>query len=240
MADSNYALLGSGRLAHHFEFYLNSLGIRCTRWARRTDSIEQLKVVLREATHVLVALSDRALPEFTEYIQPQQIWIHFSGTVQVPGMFAAHPLMTFSEELQSADWYRRIPFIVEEGTDFARILPGLPNPHFMVEAGLRPLYHSLCALAGNSVFLLWKQIGDEFEQRLQLPRHLVAPFLHQVVENAVHHSESAFTGPVARQDWTTVRSHLQSLDAIPDLKAAYQEYLKTANATGLEIPKEFL
>ncbi len=234
-----YALLGSGKLARHFDFYLKKLGHNCILWNRRSG--ESLGPAISSATHVLLAVSDPAIPELAEFLRPGQIAVHFSGAAVIPGVFAAHPLMTFGAELQALEWYKKIPFVIDEGVSFSHILPGLPNPAFPLAPDKREIYHALCSLAGNSTFLLWQQIGDEFEDKLKLPRGLLEPFLQQVVRNALSPSAANnFTGPVAREDWMTVRKHLEALNSQPSLLKTYQNFIAQAAGAGVPVPKELL
>lgn len=247
---SQFALLGSGRVARHLQFYLKSLNLPVVLWSRNgdprfnsfadLDPAARLQRALEESSHLLLAVSDRALPEFAELGGETRTRIHFSGAARLKGVFAAHPLMTFGDQLEDLDWYPLIPFVIDEGHTFNEVLPFLPNPHYALAPDQRPLYHALCSLAGNSTFLLWKQIGDEFENTLGLPRALLTPYLHQVVCNSSQYSEKNFTGPVARGDWATVKAHLQSLAARPGLKRAYESYLDSAEDVGIAVPEEAL
>lgn len=246
----SYALLGSGRLARHLQFYFQSLNLPLTQWSRNgdprfntfteLDADRRLQQTVERATHVLLGVRDDALAELCRLLPADRVKVHFSGTAQIQGVHAAHPLMTFGDTLEAPVWYRRFPFVLDEGTKFHDVLPGLPNAHFLLPKGLRPLYHALCSLAGNSTFLLWKQIGDEFEKTLGLPRALLAPFLHQVVANSSRFSESNFTGPVARRDWSTVASHLAALTSNPELLEAYRGFLANAARAGHPVPKELV
>jgi predicted short-subunit dehydrogenase-like oxidoreductase (DUF2520 family) len=232
-----YALIGSGKVARHLEFYLHALNSNIESWNRRSGL--PIDPVLADATHVLLAVSDPSIPQLAELAKPGQIVVHFSGASIVENVFAAHPLMTFGGELQTLEWYKSIPFIIDKGVSFEHILPGLPNKSFGLEKEKRPLYHALCALAGNSAFLLWLQIGAQFELQLELPKELLKPFLHQVVHNAFTASAADnFTGPVARQDWPVVRKHLSVLEDCPALKETYQNFIKQAAKSGVPIPKE--
>lgn len=247
----SYALLGSGRIARHFQFYLKSLGLPVTFWSRNgdrefnsfggvTDADLRLAKTLAQASHVLLAVSDRALPELGQKVlNEDRMVVHFSGATTIPGIHGAHPLMTFGPKPQIQEWYAKIPFILDSGDEMGIILPGLPNPSLCVTREQRPLYHALVSLAGNSSFLLWRGIGDAFAQQLALPRELLAPFLHQVVENATRGESGAFTGPVARGDWPTVEAHLHALGETP-LARNYQDYLKSASRHGHPVPKEML
>lgn len=234
---TSYVLLGSGKVARYLEIYLRHLNLPFRTWNRRSGVA--LADVVQGATHVLLAVSDPAIPELSKLCGPNRTLVHFSGAANVAGVFAAHPLMTFGPQAQSSAWYREIPFVIDAGTDFQKILPGFPNKSFALSRELRPMYHALCALAGNSTFLLWKNIGDRFEHELKLPRELLAPFLHQVVRNACEHfSPENFTGAVARGDWNTVNMHLESLS--PDLRIVYQSFLQQAAHSGVQVPEALI
>ncbi len=245
---TTYALLGSGRVARHLHFYLSSLNLSVLLWSRNGDpafntsdtlnSQDRLKETVARSSHVLFALKDEAIGTVSERFQGlEKTLVHFSGALQLPRVYAAHPLMTFGAELEELEWYRQLQFVLDEGVSLAQVLPGLPNSSWPLAAGKRPYYHALCSLAGNSSFLLWHLIGDEFEKSLQLPRELLKPFLHQVVSNS---GASGFTGPVARGDWETIRKHLESLNTSPDLLKAYQSYLRLAKGSNHPIPESLL
>lgn len=234
-----YALIGSGKVARHLEFYLQALNLNFESWNRRSGL--PIDPVLADATHVLLAVSDPSIPQLAALTKPDQIVVHFSGASVIENVFAAHPLMTFGGELQTLEWYKAIPFVIDKGVSFAHILPGFPNKSFGLDKEKRPLYHALCALAGNSAFLLWLQVGAQFELQLDLPKELLEPFLQQVVSNAFSASaEGKFTGPVARQDWPVVRKHLSVLKDFPALKETYQNFIKQAAKNGIAVPKELL
>jgi predicted short-subunit dehydrogenase-like oxidoreductase (DUF2520 family) len=247
---TSYALLGSGRLARHLHFYLKSLNLPVRLWSRNGDpdhnsfddviAETRLQRTLAGVSHVLFAVKDEALPDLAKIAlaDSTRTVVHFSGAVRLDGVFSAHPLMTFRPELETLEWYPRIPFVLDEGVQLKDILPGLPNPSYNLSGAERPYYHALCSLAGNSTFLLWKQIGDEFERTLKLPRSLLSPFLHQVVANSSQFAETSFTGPVARGDWEVVKAHLDSLHRRPDLLQAYRQYLEIAEETGHQVPED--
>jgi predicted short-subunit dehydrogenase-like oxidoreductase (DUF2520 family) len=170
--------------------------------------------------------------------------VHFSGAAVIPGIYAAHPLMTFGEKLHALDWYEAIPFVTSQSVTGEQIsvsdlLPGLKNRSFSVRDEDRGLYHALCSLAGNFSFLLWQTIGQELENKLQLPREIMAPFLHQVVDNAFKNSGANFTGPVARGDWSVVESHIEALALKPGLRESYESYLQLWKNLGNRLPEKF-
>jgi len=236
---TSYALLGSGRVARHFRFYLDNLDLPCRFWSRQENDAADLKNVIEESSHILFAVSDSALEDLiAPWRDSEKVLVHFSGALRIPGSYSAHPLMTFGPELEAPEWYWSIPFVLDEGVTLHDVLPGLANPYLSLSPEQRPLYHALVSLAGNSTFLLWQDIGHEMS-RLGLPPSVLAPFLHQVVKNATDLSKDGFTGPVARGDWTTVARHAQALKD-SGLEASYKAYLRMARSKGYDIPEDML
>lgn len=262
---TSFALLGSGHVARHFAHYLTHLNLPFTSWSRREDpAFAKLEAVCAPASHILLAVSDSAIDTLYAKFQSKlhtkiyaelqaehlggrrsgdvpKRFVHFSGSAFIDGVVAAHPLMTFGSGLRDEAWYRSIPFVVDQGVDFAEILPGLPNSSFALARERRSFYHALCALAGNSTFLLWQKIAAQFRDELALPAEVLAPFLNQVVTNALApEARGMATGPVARQDWDMVRAHLSSLRDHPSLAAAYRDFLNQAASGGQKIPEALL
>lgn len=249
---TSYALLGSGRLAGHLQHYLKILGLPVRYWSRNEDpqfnslrepnATERLRQTVEPCSHVLFAVKDDALISLVTHSNAKEkTLVHFSGAMQVPGVFAAHPIMTFGPQLEDSAWYRKIPFVIDAGADFSTILPHFPNPHWSIAPDQRAYYHAMCSLAANFSYLLWHQIGNEFEKTLGLPRSLTSALLHQVVDNSAENRTGGFTGPVARQDWQVVCEHLGALNRErPVLLAAYRDYLALAQRTGHFIPEELI
>ncbi len=241
-----FAILGSGRLARHLAHYFSTLKLPFVQWSRHDrDAEEQLRRAISDSSHILLAVVDDALTSVIERVHrnfdsDSNLLVHFSGAKYFHDVPCAHPLMTFGESLESADWYQSIPFVMDEGYQLADLLPNLPNPWFTIKGEERPLYHALCALAGNSTYLLWRQMGELFEQRLKLPRHLMAPYLHQTVRNALEATGSNFTGPIARRDWNTVRKHLEVLEENKAFQKFYRGYLELARNEGITLPGDLI
>lgn len=237
-----FAILGSGRVALHMSHYLNLLGLPFITWRRDLGAAALLSLPER-ASHILISVSDSALDEVAAPLRgrPDITLVHFSGALNIPGVFSAHPLMTFGTQLQTLDWYRAIPFVIEPDAELSRLLPGLPNAAVRLPRECKALYHALCALAGNSTQHLWSAIGEEFE-RIGLPRQLLAPYLHQVVENSVGRAGAAnnLTGPVARGDWAVVRGNLRALAGRADLLEAYQSFLRQARTRSINVPGDLI
>lgn len=228
--DAPYLLVGNGRLSRHLQHYFDLEGIGWRLWARAMR--QPLEASLAGARAVLLLIADDAVEGFlARHAGPAgPPWIHCSGSLVTLLATCVHPLMSFGDELYDHDRYRRIPFVCDRGaTPFAELFPRLSNPHFEIDPAQRPLYHALCAMAGNFTTLLWQRAFAAFEERLGLPRAALHPYLEQVAMNIVR-SASPLTGPLARGDHRTIERHLAALEGDP-FHAVYSSFVAVHRAT---------
>lgn len=240
---THYAIIGGGRLARHFSHYLQLLDIPHTRWARdrrssfNTHTVPDAGLRLAEtisiADRVLLLVSDDAIADLLKQYQflHEKRLIHCSGALSLPGVTGSHPLMTFADQLYDLDTYRSVPFVLEAGSVFSEVLPGLPNPHFSINVEDKARYHALCVMAGNFAQVLWKGVTDRFEREFDLPAEALHPYLSQVTANFKQAATSALTGPLARNDQQTIERNMDSLDgdSLRDLYAAFIQFYQTGN-----------
>ena len=226
-ASTAYLIAGGGRMARHFAHYLDLESIPFTTWTR-SEGAAALQSKAEMASRVLLLISDDAIEAFHSehsYLH-RRTCVHFSGARSFPRIYGAHPLMTFSERLYDLETYRSIPFVVERGRPpMAELLPGLVNPAFAIDAATKPLYHALCAMAGNFSVLLWEKAFRDFEENLGLPKEALIPYLRQISDNLTlsDPEESVLTGPLKRNDARTIERHLTVLkdDAYADVYRAF-------------------
>ena len=234
---TNYAIIGGGRLARHFSKYFRLLEIPHYRWTRDhgspfntfdvPDAEQRLRKTVSKADRVLLLVSDKSITALLKqypFLHTKQL-IHCSGSLSVPGVAGAHPLMTFTDKLYALDTYLKVPFIVEAGHVFSQLFPGLPNPHFAISAQDRNRYHAMCVMAGNFSQLMWKSISDRFEQQLGLPASSLHPYLEKATENFIIAPESSLTGPLTRGDQQTIERNSSSL-ADDHLQGLYAAFLR--------------
>jgi predicted short-subunit dehydrogenase-like oxidoreductase (DUF2520 family) len=227
-----YLLIGSGRTAKHLGQYLEQLQLPFQTWKRGQ---KDLKEKVKTATHILLAISDSEIQNFfQEHLKSsKKTVVHFSGALELKGMFSAHPLMSFSEELYDQSDYLMIPFVLTDKTkSFKDILPGFKNPHFFIKPEDKAMYHALCVLGGNLTTYLWQKTLTGFE-KLGLPQQIAHPYMLRLCQNLLSHPEKALTGPLARKDLKTVINNDQALSKTKDHKiyrsfvaAIYPEALK--------------
>lgn len=220
-------IVGSGRVARHFHHYFHLLGIPVRGWTRR-EAERPPPEAFDSCRTVLLLIRDDAIVPFVEEwpdLRAKRL-VHFSGSVATPLAEAAHPLMTFGPALYDLDCYRQIPFVVEAGaTPFAELLPGLPNPSFVIPAAQRPYYHALCVMAGNFSTLLWQKLFDELEGRFGIPAAAAHPYMARVAANLASDAGRALTGPLSRRDAVTIAANLDALAGDP-FQAVYAAFVK--------------
>jgi predicted short-subunit dehydrogenase-like oxidoreductase (DUF2520 family) len=207
-----YYLIGSGRAATHIGHYFGLLGIRHKTWNRRQQSFEELRTGLNSASKVLLLISDSQIEAFAkEHLEDfSGPVVHMSGALEIPGLISAHPLMTFGPHVYGLKAYEKMAFAMSLGVSLSSVFPELENPSFQISAEDKPLYHAWAVYAGNFATLLWQEALPGF-QKLGVPPTAVATYLEQVLENALAAPQLALTGPLARKDKTTVKTHLQVL-----------------------------
>jgi predicted short-subunit dehydrogenase-like oxidoreductase (DUF2520 family) len=144
---------------------------------------------------------------------------------------ALHPVMTFTGRVEDvarlagcsvgvtatpgdeAGWSVGEALVVEMGAEPVRIAEHV-----------RPLYHAALAHGANHLVTLVRDCVQTLERAGVHPAdRLVAPLLSAALDNALRHGDRALTGPVARGDVQTVRTHLRVLaEDDPDLAATYR------------------
>ncbi len=215
---SSFLIVGNGRLARHLRHYFSLENVPFRSWYRQQN--QDLQSALRDISHVLLAISDRAIePFYSEYPElSKKQCVHFSGSLYTNNIPGAHPLMTFADELYDLETYRQIPFVIERGGPrFEELLPGLKNKFYELDPDKKGLYHALCSLSGNFTVMLWEKVFREFENKLGLPKEVLVPYLQRTAANLAQSpkEKSVLTGPLVRGDQATIERHLSVLSGDP-------------------------
>ena len=210
-------IVGNGRVARHFHHYFTLLGLPVCAWSRRGRTPSPPDA-LASCRTVLLLIRDAEIVPFIESwpaLQEKHL-VHCSGSLVTPAAEVAHPLTTFGPSLYELADYRAIPFILDAGgTPLSELLPGLPNPSFMIPAAERPYYHALCVMAGNFSTILWVKLFDELQRRFGMPASAAHPYLARVAANVMADAGRALTGPLARGDAQAIAANLTALEGDP-------------------------
>ncbi len=222
-------ILGHGRVAKHFSYYLSSQQVPIIQWARASAITPLAQLIEKHQPKIgLVLIQDSAIEPFIESHSELHSLnlIHFSGCLSTSHATGMHPLMSFGPNLYEPAFYEKIPFICEKGQlQFSDIFPEFKNPTYTIEQKDKALYHALCVLAGNFSVILWQKLFKDFESRLEIPAGAAHPYLEQITRNLLAHPHLALTGPLQRRDQITVEKNLSALqdDAFQSIYQAFRE-----------------
>jgi hypothetical protein len=226
-----YLIIGNGRSARHMAFYLSHLGHQLIHWHYRINTKEQLLDWSVQSDHVLLLIKDSAIESILNqfsFIRSEKT-MHLSGALKAEGIRNVHPLISFSLELRSPEFYYQIPFAIfgaPESTiqDF---FPGMPNPCFHLEEQHKALYHGLCVASGNFTVLLWQLVAQQFQEHLHVPHEMLLPYLDSVTINLQKNWIHALTGPIARRDEETLLKNYRALSGTP-LQRLFESHVELA------------
>ncbi|MCF7552516.1 Rossmann-like and DUF2520 domain-containing protein [Pseudonocardia sp. WMMC193] len=203
--------------------------------------------VVQRADLVVLAVPDDVLPGMVRGLaaagafRPGQILVHTAGahgvSVLDPAVehgvlaLALHPVLTFTgrpEDVQrltgatisvtahpddEAAWSVGEALVLELGAEPVR-----------VPEQARPLYHAALAHGANHLVTLVNDCAELLDRAgIRPANRMIAPLLSAALDNALRHGDRALTGPVARGDVATVRTHLAELDRVdPELADTYR------------------
>ncbi|MBW3068753.1 DUF2520 domain-containing protein [Actinomyces sp. 594] len=193
--------------------------------------------IVERAELVLLAVPDDALADLVQGLadlkrwQPGQLVVHTSGAYGVGVLeparrcgaipLAIHPAMTFGGF--STDVARLVgcPMAV---TAPAAVLPigqalavELGGEPFVLPEDSRPAYHAALAHGANHLVTLVNQAVRILSAAdVEDGAATLAPLLSTALDRALREGEAGLTGPVARGDAGTVRTHLAALTELRD------------------------
>lgn len=239
-----------GRLLHERGARIVALGSRSATHAARAAAFIGRGVrpvtygeLPALSSNLLIAVTDRAIPEVAHLLAESdgngKIAVHTCGAQGPEALdvmrtrgFACgvlHPLQTVPTAEQGVTALPGVPFgisgdqlAVDWAESLVTLLEGLP---LRVASGRFAMYHAGAALAGNGAFaLVDTAVRLLVEAGIERTRALeaIGPLCRRSLENALTTGAQALTGPVARGDVDTVKSHVDALADDPHAAALYK------------------
>jgi hypothetical protein len=237
-------IIGSGKLAKHLTHWWTLKNIPFVQWSRQQDPLcLNLAERLNKAQYIFLAISDSAIEPFFSnlvvLLESNSIdwrskqFVHFSGSLSIPMIKGAHPLMTFGPELYTEAKYDSISFFIDfketSLAAFSDAFPNHPNRSIEISKEQKSLYHALIVMLGNLPSLMLKEFNPLLNL-MNIESDNLRPYLMQSLENSLNNPNSAPTGPWVRGDFKTVHSHQRALSNTPYIDF-YNECLKTFGKT---------
>ncbi len=229
-------LIGKGKLARHLHHYFHLIEYPHKHYDDARNLIEpDLYRKISEVNAIWILTSDQSIDSVFQALKIEMIkrdldpekytFIHSSAATEIRDMHTLHPLMTFGPELYTLEQYQKIPFaVISSDAETLSENFTLTNPRFQIFSAQRALYHAYAVMMSNLPILLWSLTTAEAKQRIALSPDTFHPILKQTVENFIHSSNAALTGPIARNDTATIEKNLKALGKSP-LTEIYQSFL---------------
>lgn len=233
--ETKILIIGSGKLARHLIHWYKISHPQAIvfNWTRKHHSKTELSVYLNQCTHILLAISDSSIVSFYEENledicrKKSMMVTHFSGALVDSRIHAAHPLMSFPNELFDHFVYAQIYFALSEDIPLSFLLPHFTNKTFFIKNQYRPLYHALCVAAGNFPQLIWNSVYVSLN-KLSIPNEAFDCYIEQITKNFIHYKENSLTGPLIRKDHETIEKNINALESSL-LKNIYQAFRNEYN-----------
>lgn len=212
---TQYLIIGSGRWATHLKFLLSLGEIPFRTWNRKQQNQKDLKTLSAECSHIWFAISDQSIQELgaLDFFN-DKIKIHSSGALEFEGIHSVHPLMSFSIELYSPEFYKGLNFVTTSDLPRQQLIPKIQNSLHHIQKEEKAYYHAMCVLAGNGSVLLWQKFISEM-QRMGISQEASLQYCTRVFQNILSNPQTALTGPLVRGDRKTLLEDLRALESDP-------------------------
>lgn len=187
---------------------------------------------------VLLAVSDPAIEELFEHfamamkdLAPscKRHFIHFSASkITRNSINCFHPLYSFTgRAIEKAEW-DSVPFIYdsENAIEFQDVFPFWRNKCYRISNERGPLYHALAVSGGNLPFTLIQHATQILQDKFNLPKEAVLPFIHSLLRNFEDSEGPVATGPLGRKDSEALREQLKALEPMPLLHSVYEKTIE--------------
>ncbi|MGA9275552.1 Rossmann-like and DUF2520 domain-containing protein [Ilumatobacter sp.] len=222
-------IVGAGRAGGSFATALDSVG-----WtvdlvsSRHLDDIDP--EALTRASVVLLTVADSAIADVAaclagrvtdeERVGPaiDGVVAHVSGACGLDVLAphrrvgSLHPLMSLPDrETGARRLLDRCTFAVDGDPTLTGMVDALGGRPIRIPASDRMLYHATASIAANHLTALCAQV-ERLAAEVGVPVDAYWALMTTTLENISEvGSTDALTGPAARADWTTVRSHVAAL-----------------------------
>jgi predicted short-subunit dehydrogenase-like oxidoreductase (DUF2520 family) len=210
------AIVGLGRAGGSFRAALTQVG-----WTVVTAFDPEVD---RAVDFILLTVPDAAIAEVAASIPPSDAVVaHVSGACDLDVLApharvgSIHPLMSLPDpDSGSRRLLDHCTFAVDGDRLMARLVDDLGGRAIVVPGPKRALYHATAAIASNHLTALCAQV-ESLAAEVGVPVDAYWTLMSTTLDNIAEVGPSAaLTGPAARGDWDTIRTHLAALPTDDD------------------------
>lgn len=244
--DRRVVIAGMGRAGSSFAVAAQRSGWTVTGLERH--QVGQLDAV-PAADLFMLCVPDGAIAELAATLAPndQTVVVHCAGSVPIsvlndhPHHGGIHPMVSLGGGEKGATamtgaWCGVAWNSAPAEQSITELLTSISARSFQIADHERGIYHAAAAVASNHLVALSAQV-ERLANDIGVPVEVYWDLMAQTLSNIADLGpERALTGPVARGDWDTVKTHLESLD-----ESEHATYLalakEAARLAGHDFPK---
>lgn len=213
-------IVGSGRAGGSFHGALGAIGWTCELRSSRSATLPNLA----DVDLVLLTVPDAAIAEVAAAMPPTGgVIAHVSGACDLDVLAphdrvgSIHPLMSLPDpETGSRRLLDHCTFAVDGDPLVTELATALGGVAIEVPGPERALYHATAAIAANHLTALCAQV-ESLATVVGVPVDAYWTLMSTTLDNIADVGPAAaLTGPAARGDWDTVRTHLDALPTDDD------------------------
>lgn len=211
---------------------------------------ENISDLVNDVDVIFITTNDDEISKVCEHLvtnkllKKEQILIHMSGAssseilIEAKRMgcfiYSLHPLQSFANIDKAVEDLENTVFSLEGDEEkieiLEKILNKTKNKFFKINSNQKSLYHSTACIVSNYLVTLM-DFGLEIFKSIGINKKEGFEALYPLIEGTIKNievlgTEKALTGPIARGDINTIKSHLDSLKN-------NKEYLKLYSLLGL-------
>jgi predicted short-subunit dehydrogenase-like oxidoreductase (DUF2520 family) len=221
LMENNYAIAGFFSRDKQHSDYCASLS--------KSNSYDSIMSLINDSDIVFISTKDDEIQNIKEYILANRIDLtgkyigHLSGQKDSSllygiseNIFSLHPLMTFSKYDVDSSEISKCSFFFE-GTGYKFIkdfFSELPNSIIEISQKDKTKYHAAAVFASNFNNALIKVSIDIMSSiGIEEPYNRLKPLIEASYKNILENGiEKSLTGPVKRNDFSTIGEHLKCLE----------------------------
>ncbi|MEC7116671.1 MAG: DUF2520 domain-containing protein [Actinomycetota bacterium] len=216
MKSPTVRIIGPGKAGLSFASALQSIGWDVRPPLGKEDDISNIETDL---DFILITTPDHEIQSVAQNLNQTKATVaHISGATGLSSLLphtkraSLHPLVSMpTPEIGKQRLLENTWFAIDGDPHIELIVDALGGQRFYVTDELRPLYHATACIASNHLVVLMAQVA-RLSNELNIP---FDPFLKLSANTLEGLSElqpdEALTGPAARGDDDTVKTHLESL-----------------------------
>ncbi len=214
-----FRIIGPGRAGGAFARALTKAGWEFDRsYGRHGDLLSAAAGI----DVLMICVPDRAVRSVASAVAPgDAAVVHVAGSLGLDVLAghkrigSVHPLMTMPDaDRGAARLLDNCHFAVAGDAVTTKIAEALGGKPFTVNDEQRALYHATAAVASNHTVALMAQV-ERLAAAAGVPAEAYWPLMSASMVNAAETGAgAALTGPAARADWDTLRSHRRALTQV--------------------------